>query len=478
MKKGQSQPQIENNALSADLIPWHKRKLFTSSIYEEAIKSAKFLDLPANHVGPAGLTKSDISDKLTALRECCSILEIHEHQDGHRRIHTANFCKLPAICPMDAHRLQSRRHLIFSPHIAAAIEQGLIPYVVTFTVTSRPTLRDQVEHLKKSIRAWKRKGQRRVSRKTGLITHGRGESRKVVSGFCAIEEKRGESGNWHAHAHALVFTEESFDYQVYDQEQLARLTREHGQAIPREELLKIAIDPGDFQGQQMAFSKATREWLECTGDSVDLHFAPLCKPDSPDPQAEAIKGAREVLKYVHKANYTNAEDVIDVLDQTSGFRFFDCWGEFRGLKKEADSYADNLETEKAKHGPRTAQYWTRHHPLYGYASATATQETLLDLDEIATALHKDALSKAALELAAYQRRRRTILDELRDTPDCAFFLDTAKRQFREKLSRIWTRYKMDRQIAAHEAAKHLPSPEPPDPQVDPAPPPEDTAEAA
>jgi hypothetical protein len=419
------------------------------TIYDAAIKSAAWTTLPDWHVGPAGLTKSDIKDKLERLKSCCTTLEIHEHQDESLRIHTANFCGLPAICPLDAHRLQAKRVKLFKPAIEQEVKDGLLPYMVTFTVSSRDTLHGQIAHLKKSIIRWRKLGQ-----------HGRpGEYGKVHAGFMSFETKRGEGGRWHAHAHALLFCYTPLDYQVYNTERKHALSRKVGRDLTPEELYSVALDPGTFNGNPIAWSKASREWNAATGDSCDLEISPCYDPYTLDREKAAMHGAIEVLKYVHKGNHLTGDEIVEVLDQTAGLRLFNTVGAFRKLQKPAHDYRDSIAEEMKTRGPVTRIYWARWSETCGYSELSDTDKSLMDLDEIATDLHKQALAEQGKQLGIYKRRRREIRDHLHDLEDgfCAHLLNQCKETFRQASAKVWNHYR-HQLLAAKRAAGSIAPP--------------------
>jgi len=445
---------------------YNHRRHFALTIYEAAIKSAAWTTLPDYHVGPTGLTKSDIKDKLERLRACCTTLEIHEHQDESLRIHTANFCGLPAICPLDAHRLQAKRVKLFAEPIEQAVKDGLIPYMVTFTVSSRPTLHEQITHLKKSLIRWRKLGQ-----------HGRpGEYGKVQAGFWSFETKRGEGGKWHAHAHALIFCAEPLDYRTYNAEKMHALSRKLGRELTREELLSVALDPGNFNGSPIAWSKASREWHAATGDSCDLEISPCYDPYTLDREKAAMHGAVEVLKYIHKGNHLTGDEIVEVLDQTAGLRLFNTVGTFRKLQKQAHDYRDSIAEEMKTRGPVTKIYWARWSETCGYSELSDTDRSLLDLDEIATELHKAALSEQGKQLGIYKRRRRQIRDRLHDLGQdyCAYLLNGSKADFRAHAAKIWNHYRHQLLAARYAAGSIAPPLDLPPEQIElfTAPPPE------
>jgi hypothetical protein len=138
-----------------------------------------------------------------------------------------------------------------------------------------------------------------------------------------MELKRGAaSGLPHCHYHAILFTDERFNYRVWSREEKQKPKAE------RRSLFEIP-----WKGGTIAASKLSMEWFAASGGtSVDLDVKPM------EGSSESIyQQCREVLKYATKfdsAPEKNQEklfaaDFLQIKEATYSRRLFHTYGAFR-----------------------------------------------------------------------------------------------------------------------------------------------------
>lgn len=355
------------------------------------------------------LTRADISRKLGKIGSCGGLLELRAGLDRETGevsdpvLHNADFCGQFAVCPMCAARLQARRQAALRDPIMEFSRRFQYAYFVTATITDGPDLRERLNHLVESWQGFRRMGQKRKNGRSS------GEWGKVRAALAHVEIKRGAgSQEWHPHAHALVFTDEPFDYRTWQPEALAQ-----GKKIP--------IRPVEFAGRLVASSKISREWLRASGDSMGLDVRPL-GPRKGDrakgwDRAESIwRQAKEVLKYATKFNSAPAADqaallgpdYVTVMDVAWGRRLFNSYGAFRGL---AALENELVEPAELREGDRPLVYsmrWDRGRRAYGQFRAESGP--LFDnSDPITSARRLELVTKVNQVQGAYRGRRFRIL---------------------------------------------------------------------
>lgn len=327
-------------------------KKYAFKIVDRANDSEKLARMPAMAITRTGLTRGDICEKLDKVRYCADLMEIRTYRDSIEKIHHANFCRQPSICPVCSSRLQGKRRAILEPEIRTAALNHKHAYMMTFTIESGPDLFDQIAKLKRAIRKMRQKGQ--------LRSFGRsfGELGKVKAGLVTTEIKVGNiPGDYHVHAHALVFTDKELDFQVYDQHEKSELNKKYGYGkIPSDELLKAALMVVDG----VPMSKLSREWYSVSGAfNLDCRKIRRVPQNASEEQARAYSEmtfdesvfmqSKEVTKYITK--FSDGEDVtfgspqgdmvIDIMAECMGrVRHYSTMGEFRARFHGPDDYTD------------------------------------------------------------------------------------------------------------------------------------------
>ena len=429
------------------------------------IKSASVIEnYVKTEVTSAGLTYSDIFERIEKIEKCASIIELSEKFEKGPSgdleqvlsVAAANYCKQHVICPICADRLQSRRRAVFDQPIknqSSMVKDGKrFAYMVTYTIADGENLADRLSHLKDSRRQWRLMGQRRKSRRGGFY-RSKGEAGKICAGLSSIEIKRGyNSGLWHVHAHELVFTDRPFDYHVYDPDKKRALKDVYGNLIPHDRLSETAKRYVSFNGNQVAASKLSEEWLQATGDSMSIFCEPVYHV--PKTRLKYSKGtfkkapvpkktkrllskmsfedsvafqSREIIKYFTKPGAYRPEDTITIMNETYNKRMSATYGEFRGI--------NDLEMIDDAVGEWVVT-WSPEKGSYGDPIPGNIRDILQD--EAAS----EARSQSGKCTGQYRRARRLILDQraLYGGSLCTA-LDELKQRYRAQINGIWALYR-------------------------------------
>lgn len=399
-----------------------------------------------NYVSRTGLTRSDITDKIDKIKSCCSVVELSatytevDHVvEQVMSVVNGNFCKQHAVCPVCADRSQNRRRARYNEPIkeqASLVKEGKrYAYILTFTIKDGVSLAERLSNLKQSKLEWRKMGQKR---KKGFSN---GEAKKIKAGLSTIEIKRGsDSGLWHVHAHELIFTDSPLDYQVYDQQIKKELQKKFGSKIPKEVLKAAAIETATFNGEEVAVSKISKEWLKSTGgESISIDVEPLQhipknasykkqrKCASMSFEQSIAYQAKEVLKYMSKPSENTPEDMLEIITDTYNKRMVATYGEFRGVP------GNDYEIENKPDSENYVIVWDKDtqdykKPIPGRMQDFQQEET-------------DTRKRVAQMLGQYRRERRNVISSNEDTSSMAERLDQLKSTFKEAVSKVWQFYR-------------------------------------
>lgn len=400
-----------------DVASFEQKKHFNSQIYQSAIDSAAAKSLSPDFVSKTGLTRSDIFDKLGALKNCADYIELVApvNEPQKTTVRKATFCKNPHICGLCAGRLQVTRRGKYTEKFIEMAKKYPYAYLVTWTVSPRQNLGDQLEHLKKSMQRFRKMGQKRQSR-GGRIAWSRGEWSRVRAAAVSYEVKRGKSGQWHAHAHGIVFTDSLFDF-------------------------RLGYEYTPYKGKTVALSKLSTEWLRASGDSININCQLMQKvPRNAKhetkkklskmsyPESIAYQ-AREVTKYTAKLNPAAGSDLIDIIVGTHTRRMFATFGDLRGFK---DSYLLDEKDKKTSYYLLYDVSLGQYEPVPGYINKYPAHDILF----------KKACREMSLLQAKYRMQRKERIAQ--GGRSVALDLDYFKKVFRSKISRIWRKFRLDR----------------------------------
>jgi len=401
-----------------------------------------------DYVSRTGLTRSDITEKIDKIKSCCSIVELTANYtevdhvvEQTLSVTNANFCKQHSVCPTCADRSQNRRRARYNEPIkqqASLVKDGKrYAYILTFTIADGVDLAERLSNLKQSKLEWRKMGQKR---KNG---HSNGEARKIKAGLSTIEIKRGSGSKlWHVHAHELVFTDRPLDFGIYDQKKKKELKKIYGDNIPKEILSAIVEDTATFDGEEVAVSKISKEWLKATnGQSIDISVEPMYHVPSKGKTSEKKRRkcaslsfeqsiayqAKEVLKYISKPSENTPEDMLEIITDTYNKRMVATYGEFRGVP------GNDYEIENHPESENYVIVWDKdnqdyNRPIPGKLQDFQQEET-------------DTRKKVAQMLGEYRRQRRSLLDVAGEGSDLSERLDDLKRTFKESVSKLWLFYR-------------------------------------
>lgn len=402
--------------------------------------------IAASYVSRTGLTRSDVSEKIDKIKSCCSVVELSASYteidnvvEQVLSVTNANFCKQHAVCPVCADRSQNRRRARYNEAIkqqASLVKEGKrYAYILTFTIKDGESLAERLSNLKQSKLEWRKMGQKRKKTRSG------GEAHKIKAGISTIEIKRGEdSGLWHVHAHELIFTDKPLDYVVYDQNIKKELHKKFGSKIPKDALKAAAIETATFNGEEVAVSKISKEWLKATnGESISIDVEPMYhipKNASYKKQRKCAAmtfeqsiayQAKEVIKYMSKASDNTPEDMLEIIVDTYNKRMVATYGEFRGVP------GSDYEIENHPDSENYVIVWDKEKQDYKKPIPGKMQEFQQEETE--------TRKRVAEMLGQYRRERRNIVSSTSDTSTMAERLDLLKSTFKESVSKVWQFYR-------------------------------------
>lgn len=293
-------------------------------------------------------TRRDLFEKLDAIAACASILELRKYESGEVKIHNANYCHNPVVCPVCADRVSKRRRALFSEPIKRAVRRFGVNeacgdwrseyprgytgvYFATATIKDGNNLKDRIDTLLNAVKKMRKMGQKREAGRS------QGEWSKVKAGISNVEIKIGSgSGSWHVHSHFLLFTDAPIDIRTNDSPYF----------IDRE------------NGEKYQVSKFNNEWYTAThGEGINFDVRPVeyknvvhgreCKTFEESVEAQA----QEVLKYstllsTNKGtDILNAAQYIELIQRRGNRRLFNTIGLLRCDKRNPESFMTITERE-------------------------------------------------------------------------------------------------------------------------------------
>jgi hypothetical protein len=307
-------------------------------------------------------TKRDMYEKMDAIADCASILELRKYDNGKIEVHNANYCHNPVVCPVCADRVSKRRKAIFSDPIKRAVRKFAVSpscgdwkqeypkgytgvYMATATIKDGSNLKERIDLLQDSLKRMRKYGQKRKGERSS------GEWSKVQAGISNIEIKIGSgSGLWHVHSHFLLFTDSPIDIKTKDS----------------------PFQVTAFGGSSITLSKFNYEWFQASGgEGINFDVRPIefrenvsgheCKTFEESVEAQAA----EIIKYSAQlsakkgAGILSAAQYAELIQRRGNRRLFNALGLLRCDKRNPDSlttiterelrrleYVDNCDNEK------------------------------------------------------------------------------------------------------------------------------------
>jgi hypothetical protein len=220
----------------------------------------------------------------------------------------SGFCGNHTLCPICSRIKSDKTRSKYNNEIIRNAK-GRNVYLVTFTQKTKTTFVDAYKSIKRSIRKFKKAGQKR-SECSSLS-----ESSKITAGLGKYEVKRGRiSGLWHVHCHFIIISDTPLDY-------------------------KDKVHEIVYKRKTVKLSKIGMDWYNASNKES---FIIDVKPISFEKLEKSIF---EVTKYTAKIADLNEYDILDVLQNGYKKRFFETWGSLRkiGDKKTLDELEEFLK---------------------------------------------------------------------------------------------------------------------------------------
>lgn len=403
-------------------------------------------------------TKNDLWEKLDKIADCASIVELRKYETGEIKIHNANYCHNPVVCPICADRVSKRRRAIFTEPIKRAVRKfGVSPdsgtwksdfpsgytgvYMATATIKDGGNLKERIDTLLDGVKAMRKKGQKRRDGRSG------GEWSKVRAGISNVELKIGSgSGQWHAHSHFLLFTDSPIDIRTRDSEYF--ITNENGK--------KIQV------------SKFNYEWFEATGgQGINFDVSPVefrheingRKMETFEESAAAQ--AQEILKYSTQLTSKKGTSIlsqshyIELIQRRGNRRLFNTIGLLRCDKRNPESlmtitekelrrleYVDSMDCKKYE---VFSSQW-QNGGTYGQAKQH-DGAIFANSDDINTKWinlrRRSFMAQTAIYQGEYRKTRNQVFKNRFIHSDKDIFeklLDDLRQTFRNKVSSLWEHY--------------------------------------
>lgn len=402
-------------------------------------------------------TRRDLLERLENIACCASLLELRKYDTGEIIIHNANFCHNPVVCPICSDRVSKRRRAIFSDPIRRAASRFSVEengerwkndypagytgvYLATATIKSGPDLRDRIDTLLNSMKKMRLYGQKRRAGRS------QGEFSKVRAGLSNVEIKSGSgSGQWHVHAHYLLFTDSPINYKLSGSPYI----------VPKE------------NGENMTVSKFNYEWYKATGgqginfDLEPVKFRKIVHGHECKDFAESITAqAQEVLKYSTILSDKKGTDVlsaaqyVELIQRRGNRRLFNTLGLLRADKRNPDSFSTITERElkrreyieaidKKCYEIYSAQWLKKK---YGRIKKQERQifSNSDDINTIPGNIRRKAFqAQTAIYQGEYRRERHAILKARVNFLDENIFqeiLNGYRDRFKNRVSSLWANY--------------------------------------
>jgi hypothetical protein len=403
-------------------------------------------------------TRRDMWEKLDAIADCASMVEIRKYDTGEVTIHNANYCHNPVVCPVCADRVSKRRRAIFSEPIKRAVRRFGIDetsgdwkaeypkgytgvYMITATIKDGPKLKERIDTLQDSLKRMRKMGQKR---KEGCS---RGEWSKIRAGISNIEIKIGSgSGRWHVHSHFLIFTDSPIDIRTID-------SRFY---VEKENKEKVRV------------SKFNYEWYQSTGgEGYNFDVRPVgfrkriagreCNTFSESVEAQA----QEVIKYStlltakKGAGILSAMQYLELIQRRGNRRLFNPIGLLRCDKRNPESFMTISERE-LRHLEYVEEMDSKCYEIF--SSKWQSGGSYSDLSQQEGALFKSSddmktqyinvrrsafLAQTAKYQGEYRKERNALFRSRLDHIDKDYFenlLNECRDQFRNRVTLLWEKF--------------------------------------
>jgi len=386
--------------------------------------------LDANYVSPAGVTKSDMIDKLEKFKNCGSIAEISRYADGKHIVRNANYCGILG-CWHCGSRTERKRYKRLKTKIDQATEKHKYAYHVIFTIPDGENVRERSIFLRESLKRFRK-------------LRGGEYGAKVTDGLFSQEIVEGRnSRKFHTHTHSILWTDEQLDFNTYDfqSDQGKALIEKYGYGkIPKSKLediapLKISTPDGwnlkgeYVTGKKIPASKIVQQWHKATRQqSYNIKVKLISS------QTQYKKALTEVIKYATKINENAPTRAAQIISDCAGLRFFSTVRGLRFNRKAGELPPEPVLREDApeeilnlrwNNKDKRYEYWQASEPLQGSQR-----------DKIRSTYQ----AETARELAEYRRQRNETIKNPPTGIPLYLALDGLKIRMRQRVKIIWQRY--------------------------------------
>jgi len=452
------------SAISDSLKKYNKLKRFSDYVHGKLRRNAEIELLKIDMLKEDIYTKSDMWEKLDAISKCSSLVELRHYENGETKVHNANYCHNPVVCPMCADRVSKRRRAIFSNPIKKAVDKFSVNkyspgwkkeypsqytgvYMATATIKDGKNLKERIDTLNESLKNFRKMGQKRNN-----DTRSQGEWSKVIAGISNTELKIGKvSGEWHVHAHFLIFTSAPLKYDLYS------------------DTHEVEIEKAEGLKKKVTLSKFNYEWfLASAGEGINFDLIPIqykrevhnkkCNDFAESVQAQSV----EVLKYNTQltakkgTKILNPAQYVELIERRGTRRLFNTIGLFRCDKRNPDALISMSERELER-----LQYVDKvdnmSYDIYsslwqngGTYQEPMRQEKAIfsDSDEKNTRFvdlrRRIFKAQTAIYQGSYRKQRNYFLKNRhlwKDKLEFEEMIDSLKGTFRTMVSSLWEKFK-------------------------------------
>jgi len=448
----------KKNMVLNPLIKYNKLKRFSAYVHD-TIRDGVEKEFPRIDCLFNGdiYTRRDMWEKMDAIADCASLVELRKYETGEIVIHNANYCHNPIVCPVCADRVSKRRRAIFDEPIKRAVRRfGVDPcsgdwkshyprgytgvYLATATIENGPDLKSRIDLLHDSIRQMIRKGQKRGSGR------GNGEWSKVRAAIGNTETKIGSGSNeWHVHCHFLIFTDEPIDIRINEGEYIV-----------------------ERFGEKQSVSKWNYEWFNSTGGTaINFDVRPIQHKkfihgvECATFEESVSRQSQEVIKYStclsgKKGTGTlSPAQYVELIQRRGNRRLFNTYGVLRCDKRNPGSLITISERELRRleyvegidkkcyevlsslwqHGGSYSEMSKQDGALFSSSDDMKTQWINIR--------RRAFLAQTAKYQGEYRRERNGLFKNrilFNDKSTFENLLDTCRDMFRRKVSTLWQKY--------------------------------------
>lgn len=235
-------------------------------------------------------------------------------------------CGIFLVCPLCARKRTDIIKAKYGERCRELSAKYPYVYMITYTIEDTENFNDGWELITKSLRRFRRIGQKRKA--GGRVVY-YGESGKIKAALSCGEVKEGSgSGRWHVHFHQIAFCSEPLDYSIYDQKKKQEIITYYNEVLNCE-ALKIDLVPAvkswliKKNKTKIPISKVSLEWYFSTGKtSTNIDVRPV---DS----SKILETIPEIIKYSSKVNELPPDKLLEILLYKDHKRFLSTWGEMR-----------------------------------------------------------------------------------------------------------------------------------------------------